>query len=93
MQNRGGKGVRIHEITEKTGLLSGMITLSDKEEVMMMTSEGVIIRLKGNNISTFGRRSQGVRLINISEGIKVVGIAKISENDIEHEDEEEIKEM
>ncbi len=67
-----------------------MVTLNDKQEVMIITSDGVIIRLKGNNISTFGRVSQGVKLINIPEGTKVVGIAKISEEDVEQDEEENL---
>ncbi len=50
---------------------------------MLITSEGVIIRLRGNEISTFNRVSQGVKLINLNENVSVVGIAKISEEDIE----------
>ncbi len=82
IQYRGGKGVKIHQITEKTGPLSGVIKVSDNEELMIVTSEGVIIRLRGRDISTFGRISQGVKLINLGEGVTVAGIAKIDEEDI-----------
>lgn len=68
VQYRGGKGVKIHQITEKTGLLSGVIKVGDNEELMIVTSEGVIIRLRGKEISTFGRISQGVKLINLGAG-------------------------
>lgn len=86
VQYRGGKGVKIHQITEKTGLLSGVIKVSDNEELMIVTSEGVIIRLRGKEISTFGRISQGVKLINLGEGVSVAGIAKIDEEDIMEEE-------
>ena len=86
VQYRGGKGVKIHQITEKTGLLSGVIKVSDNEELMIVTSEGVIIRLRGREISTFGRISQGVKLINLDEGVSVAGIAKINEEDIMEEE-------
>ena len=82
VQRRGGKGVKIHQITEKTGALSGVIRVGDTEELMIVTSEGVIIRLRGKDISTFGRISQGVKLINLDDGVSVAGIAKINENDI-----------
>ena len=86
VQYRGGKGVKIHQITEKTGLLSGVIKVSDNEELMIVTSEGVIIRLRGKEISTFGRISQGVKLINLGEGVSVAGIAKIDEEDVMEEE-------
>ena len=82
VQRRGGKGVKIHQITEKTGALSGVIRVGDTEELMIVTSEGVIIRLRGKDISTFGRISQGVKLINLDDGVSVAGIAKINEDDI-----------
>lgn len=88
IQYRGGKGVKIHQITEKTGLLAGVIKVSDNEELMIVTSEGVIIRLRGREISTFGRISQGVKLINLGDGVTVAGIAKINEEDIIEETEE-----
>ena len=86
VQHRGGKGVKIHQITDKTGLLSGVIKVSDNEELMIVTSEGVIIRLRGKEISTFGRVSQGVKLINLDDGVTVAGIAKINEEDIMEEE-------
>lgn len=88
VQYRGGKGVKIHQLTEKTGNLVGVIMVSDNEELMLITSEGVIIRLRGKEISTFGRVSQGVKLMNLAEGVKVVSVAKITEEDIELEEEE-----
>lgn len=86
VQYRGGKGVKIHQITEKTGLLSGVIKVGDNEELMIVTSEGVIIRLRGKEISTFGRISQGVKLINLGSGVSVAGVAKIDEEDIIEEE-------
>ncbi len=86
VQYRGGKGVKIHQITEKTGLLSGVIKVGDNEELMIVTSEGVIIRLRGKEISTFGRISQGVKLINLGAGVSVAGVAKIDEEDIIEEE-------
>ena len=92
VQYRGGKGVKIHQLTEKTGLLTGVLVIEEKEELMLITSEGVIIRLRGNEISSLGRVSQGVKLINLNENVTVVGVAKISEQDIQME-EEQIEEI
>lgn len=89
LQHRGGKGVKIHQITEKTGALVGVVMIGESEEVMLATSEGVIIRLRGDDISTFSRVSQGVKLMNTADGVNVVGVAKISEEDIVLEEEEE----
>lgn len=85
LQYRGGKGLKIHQLTEKTGLLTGVLLMGENEEIMLITSEGIIIRLRGNDISSYGRVSQGVKLMNLNEGVTVVGIAKISEEDIEEE--------
>ena len=93
VQHRGGKGVKIHQITDKTGKLSGVIKVGDNEELMIVTSEGVIIRLRGKEISTFGRISQGVKLINLGAGITVAGVAKISEDDIMEQEEAETENM
>ena len=92
VQYRGGKGVKIHQLTEKTGVLTGVLVIEEKEELMLITSEGVIIRLRGNEISSLGRVSQGVKLINLNENVTVVGVAKISEQDIQME-EEQIEEI
>ena len=88
MQYRGGKGVKIHQLTDKTGLLTGVLVIDENEELMLITSEGVIIRLRGNEISSLGRVSQGVKLINVNENVNVVGVAKISEQDIQIEEQE-----
>ncbi len=86
VQYRGGKGLKVHQLTEKTGPLTGVLLVEENEEVMLMTSEGIIIRLRARDISTIGRVSQGVKLMNLNEGVTVVGIAKISEEDIKDDD-------
>ncbi|MEA4816092.1 MAG: DNA gyrase subunit A [Lachnospiraceae bacterium] len=85
VQKRGGKGVKIHQLTSKTGRLSGVAIVGDNEELMLITSEGVIIRLRGKEISTFGRVSQGVKLMNLQDGVIVAGASKIKEEYIEDE--------
>jgi len=91
IQNRGGIGVKIHQVTEKTGNLVATSIVNENEQLMIITSEGVIIRLRGAEISTVGRVSQGVKLINLAQGVKVVGIAKIHEDDIQEDFDEEIE--
>lgn len=87
VQGRGGKGVKIHQITEKTGKLVGVCMVNDLEEFMIISSEGVIIRLRVKDISTFNRVSQGVKLINMTENISVVGVTKIHEDDVSNAEE------
>ena len=88
VQHRGGKGLKVHQLTEKTGQLTGVLMVGENDELMLITSEGVIIRLRGREISSYNRDSQGVKLMNLDDGVSVVGIAKISEEDIEEEAEE-----
>lgn len=89
LQNRGGKGSKIHQITDKTGVLQGSLIVEENEEIMIMTSEGVIIRLRAKDISIVGRVSQGVKLMNLATDVSVIGIAKISEDDVKSIDEME----
>ena len=89
LQKRGGMGVKIHNITDKTGKINGTLMVAEDEEIMIITSEGIIIRLRVNDISCIGRASQGVKLINLDEGVKVAGIAKIAADQIESEEETE----
>lgn len=89
LQYRGGMGVKIHQLTGKTGLLTGVLVIEENEELMLITSEGIIIRLRGRDISQIGRVSQGVKLMNLDEGVSVVSVAKITEEDIAEEEETE----
>ena len=91
VQLRGGTGVKIQNVTEKTGKLIGISIVKGKEELMMITSEGVIIRIRTNEISNIGRVSQGVKLMNLTEGVNVVSLAKIDEEYIEEETEEAVE--
>ena len=75
LQSRGGKGIFTYKLTEKTGKLAGVVSASDDEDVMLITSEGVVIRLHTDSISRFGRQTQGVRLVKMNDGVKVVSIA------------------
>ncbi|HHT97302.1 MAG TPA: DNA gyrase subunit A, partial [Clostridiales bacterium] len=85
-QRRGGMGLKIATITERTGQVIGITSVSEEEELLMITSEGVIIRINVSQISTLGRYAQGVKLVNVHEGVQVVCIAKVVA-DIEDEDD------
>lgn len=80
VQKRGGKGVRCYRITEKTGNVVGIKGVNDDHEVMMITTEGVIIQIPVGDISIYGRNTSGVKLINLDdENVKVAKIAKVRE--------------
>ncbi len=80
VQKRGGKGVRCYRITEKTGNVVGIKGVNDAHEVMMITTEGVIIQIPVGDISIYGRNTSGVKLINLDdENVKVAKIAKVRE--------------
>lgn len=79
LQNRGGKGVKFYKINEKTGNVIGMKAVNEDDELIMITSEGIVIRLRVKEISQFGRVTSGVKLINIEEDICVASIARIKD--------------
>lgn len=91
IQTRGGKGIFTYKITEKTGKLNSMISVSDNDDIMLITSAGVVIRMNTLEISTLGRQTQGVRLMKLDEGVKIVGVA-VTEHDEESEDTESVSE-
>jgi len=80
LQRRGGKGLICYKITEKTGELVGVKAVTDDNEMMLITNEGIIIQIRCSDISTYGRHASGVKLIDIDdENVKVAGIAKVRE--------------
>lgn len=94
-QNRGGKGVKCYKITDKTGNVVGVKAVEDEHEIMLITTEGIIIRLMVSDISILGRVTSGVKLINMEDEIKVASIAKVRDHvsgqngDMEENDGEE----
>jgi DNA gyrase subunit A len=94
IQKRGGKGVKCYKITEKTGNVVGVKAVNEDNEVMMITTEGVIIQIAVGGISVYGRNTSGVKLINLDDGVKVAKIAKVREKIVdspaEGEDVEEL---
>ena len=89
-QNRGGKGVLCYKITEKTGNLIGAKLTDEDNEIMLITNEGIIIRIKVSDISVIGRNTSGVKLMNIDseKNEKIAGITKVRQESSETEDED-----
>ena len=79
VQKRGGKGVKCYKILEKTGDVIGLKAVNDDHEIMMITMEGIIIQLRMEDISTLGRITSGVKMINLSDDVTVAKIAKVRE--------------
>ncbi len=79
-QNRGGKGVKCYKITEKTGNIVGVKAVNLDDEIMLITTEGIIIRIKVSDTTLLGRITSGVKLINLDENVTVASIAKVKED-------------
>lgn len=82
IQHRGGKGVKCYKITEKTGNIVGVKAVNEENEIMLITTEGIIIRTSCEQISQLGRITSGVKLMNIEKNsdVKVASIAKVRES-------------
>jgi DNA gyrase subunit A len=96
-QNRGGKGVKCYKITEKSGNLVGVKAVGVEDEVMLINTEGIIIRIKVKDTALLGRVTSGVKLINLKDGVTVASIAKVREdktlmNDSETDNIQDVKE-
>ena len=91
-QNRGGKGVKCYKITEKTGNVVGCKAVNEDDEMMLINTEGIIIRIKVNDTALLGRITSGVKLINVGEGVTVASIAKVRKEDMIMEESEEMEE-
>ena len=89
-QNRGGKGVKCYKITEKTGEVVGAKAVNEDDEIMIINTEGIIIRMECKGISVLGRITSGVKLINLRENEIVASIAKVKEKEEEEESQDVI---
>ena len=87
-QNRGGKGVKCYKINSRTGNIVGAKVVKVEQEIMLITTEGIIIRINVEDISTLGRITSGVKLINMDKDIKVASIAKVREGSSKETDEQ-----
>lgn len=93
IQTRGGKGIFTYRITDKTGKIAGISNVTDEDDIMLITSAGVLIRMHAKEISTFGRQTQGVRIMKLADDIKVVSIAKTEYEEVSEEEETETTEQ
>jgi len=89
LQSRGGKGIITMKTTEKTGRVIGVHQVTDDDQLMMVANKGKIIRLRVKDISTIGRNTQGVRLIEMEDGERVVAVARLAEKEDEEEGQEQ----
>ena len=87
MKHRGGFGVICHNINEKTGLLAGILSVDDNDDIMMITDVGIVIRTPASDISTYSRSAAGVIAMRLDEGSKIANITKVArEDEIEEDD-------
>lgn len=87
-QSRGGKGLKNIKVTEKTGRIIDIKLVTDKDELMLITTKGTLIRTKVNDIKVIGRNTQGVKLIKLKENEKVSAVARILEDEDDGSDDE-----
>jgi DNA gyrase subunit A len=88
LQSRGGKGIITMKTTDKTGRVIGVQQVTEEDQLMLITNIGKIIRLRIKDIRVIGRNTQGVRLIEIEEGERVVSLARLAEKEEEGDEEE-----
>ena len=89
VQHRGGKGIKCYKINDKSGNVIGVKAVNHGREIMIITTEGVIIRMQVAGISVLGRNTSGVKLINLDEGVKVAKVAKVREGDETKEEDDD----
>ncbi|MBS7009039.1 DNA gyrase subunit A [Anaerostipes sp.] len=87
-QHRGGKGIRCYKITDKTGDVVGVKAVDEENEVLMITTEGVVIRMSVDGISMLGRNTSGVKLMNVDDNVIVASLAKVRDEEVEDETED-----
>ena len=87
-QRRGGKGLKVYKVTEKTGNVIGITSVTEEDELMLITTEGIIIRILVSQISSVGRNTQGVKLITVQDDVKVICMAKVKQDNTQDEDDE-----
>jgi len=85
IKGRGGKGIKTANITDKNGVLAGMTIIHGHEDIMVTTTQGVMIRFAADSVSQTGRATLGVRLIRLEEGTKVATLTKVDQEDLPDE--------
>jgi DNA gyrase subunit A len=83
LQTRGGKGIITMKTTEKTGTVTGVLMVTDEDQVILVTDRGKVIRIRMNEIRVIGRNTQGVRLIDLEEEERVSSVARLAEREDE----------
>ena len=91
MKNRGGRGVTCHKISEKTGKLASIITVSDDDDIMIITNEGTIIRTSVESINVYSRSATGVIVMRLSEGSIINNVARLEKQEEIEKSSEEIE--
>lgn len=86
LQNRGGRGILNYNITQKTGKICAVKAVEDDNDLMLITSDGVVMRTAISEISKLGRTTQGVRVVRLADGIKVIDIALADKDDDEEQE-------
>ncbi len=87
MKNRGGGGVICHNLTDKTGLMAGIISVDEDDDIMMITDSGIIIRTPAADVSTYSRTASGVIMMRLDKGQKLVNVTKTAKEEEKPEDE------
>ena len=85
VQNRGGKGLKNYNLTATTGLVAGIEAVDDSDDVMLIENGGVIIRMAASDINTYGRSTQGVRVMRVEEGYEVISLQRTDKEEAEEE--------
>ena len=88
-QNRGGYGLKGYQVTEKTGAVAGVKVVSEEDDILIISDDGTIIRTHAAGINVYSRTAQGVKVMNLSEGVKVISIARTEREDEETDGAEE----
>ena len=88
VQSRGGQGTTTYKISEETGEISGFGLVTDEDDVIIITSEGIIIRISAQDINTLKRVTKGVRLMRLGEGVKIVSAASVAREEEQEETSE-----
>jgi DNA gyrase subunit A len=85
MKNRGGKGIICHNITEKTGLLAGISVVDDDSDIMMITDQGQMIRIRVSDVPTYSRSAGGVIVMRLADGQHIVNFTRVAKEEPEEE--------
>ena len=94
IQARGGKGIMTYDKAkfDKTGMMVGGVAVDDDDEIMLINSDGVIIRIKASDVSVMGRATQGVKIMRVDDDATIVAMAKVIKED-EEDDEPKVGEQ